>query len=697
MYHATIYLCCGALLSAEPLVEGRWLESKLVHLRSGPVREWSDFPEHAQLQRIEKTFTAPGNSREWTLLIRQQDVKQLWRLTLNGKALGELMRDENDLVMAFAVPQGAVAAGDNILRIEAASAAPATSDDVRIGQIRLIPRPRGEVLGESTLLVDVIDADTHQPLPCRLTILNSDGALQALGTTSTDELAVRPGVAYLAHGRAALDLPAGDYSVFAGRGFEYSLAQSRVKLTKSSREQIQLTLRREVPTNGYVACDTHVHTLTHSGHGDATLAERLVTIAGEGIELPIATDHNVHIDYEPLARRMGVREHFTPVIGNEVTTGRGHFNIFPVRSDALPPDHRQQTWRATFEAIERTASPSIAVLNHARDLHSGVRPFGPKLFNAAVGECREDWPALLNAMEVVNSGAIQSDVLRLFHDWMALLNRGRMITPVGSSDSHDVARHFVGQGRTYIRGDDRHPGQLDTAALVESFQAGHVLVSYGLLCELTVNGQARSGDQASTSAADWDVAVRVLGPHWVRADRVLLFENGELLHEVAVPTDPGQVMPTGVKWRGSWRIPKRPHDVHLVAIALGPGVQELFWPTAKPYQPLSSEWHSHVIGCSGAVWLDNDDDGERTSARATAERLVPGNSSTLDAVIQSLARCDAAIAAQAAHLLQQWDPAPTPDEIQQAIKAASPAVRSGFQRYLAARRAAELAPSEAAP
>ena len=46
----------------------------------------------------------------------------------------------------------------------------------------------------------------------------------------------------------------------------------------------------------------------------------MLTLAGEAIELPIATDHNKHIDYTDLAIELGVRKYFTPVIGNEVTT-----------------------------------------------------------------------------------------------------------------------------------------------------------------------------------------------------------------------------------------------------------------------------------------------------------------------------------------------------------------------------------------
>ena len=84
-------------------------------------------------------------------------------------------------------------------------------------------------------------------------------------------------------------LPAGEYTVYAGRGFEYSLASQAIAVSVGKQAHLAMAIRREVPTEGYVACDTHVHTLTHSGHGDATVEERMITLAAEGIELPIAT------------------------------------------------------------------------------------------------------------------------------------------------------------------------------------------------------------------------------------------------------------------------------------------------------------------------------------------------------------------------------------------------------------------------
>ncbi len=699
-------VCCLLMLTAsglgadEAAPERRVIEPKLLHLRSGIEREWSEFPETPDGQHLDVTFVSQPNAAEQTLFVRQQDVKQTWNVVLNEKRIGTLTIDENDLVVAFAIPAQGLVDGENSLVIESPAGGKAVSDDIRVGQFVLRNQPRKTVLHEATLEIEVVDAGTPNHLPSRITVIDSNGALQTLGVEVNEiprfewspRFAVRAGTVY-SLGHAKFGLPAGRYTIFAGRGFEYSLAQTEVTLGAGEAVKRSLSIRREVPTEGYVACDPHVHTLTHSGHGDATIEERMLTLAGEGIELPIATDHNIHVDYEPIARdgRGSARAFFTPVMGNEVTTGRGHFNVFPVRAGARVPDHKQTDWRLLFDDIHRTPGVKVAILNHARDLHSGVRPFGPQHFNAVVGENLDDWPMRFNAMEVVNSGATQSNPLRLFHDWMGLLNRGLNVTPVGSSDSHDVARHFVGQGRTYIRCADRHPFQIDVDAAVNSFLQGRVMVSYGLLAELTVNEKYSSGELAPVTD-DVRVDVRVLGPHWVRADRVLLFANGRMIRDEAISADVDhKPLPTGVKWTGTWTIPKPSHDVHLVAIALGPGVDGLYWKTAKPYQPLSPDWQPHTIGCSGAVWLDADNDGLRTSARDYAKRLVAAGGSDWTKLIASLSNYDEAVAAQAAHLVRVSGASLQSELLLAALKTTAPEVQSGFRAYAEAWRENEIA------
>src|SRR6185503_16854416 len=140
--------------------------------------------------------------------------------------------------------------------------------------------------------------------------------------------------------------------------------------------------------------------------GDATLAERMVTLAGEGIELPIATDHNVQIDYEAAARAAGVREWFTPVVANEVTTPRlGHFNVFPLPAGMPVVDWNGPDWDVVSRNIRSFPGVEVVILNHARDLHGGFRPFGPRQHIGPAGENLDGWKLPANAMEVINSGA----------------------------------------------------------------------------------------------------------------------------------------------------------------------------------------------------------------------------------------------------------------------------------------------------
>ena len=257
--------------------------------------------------------------------------------------------------------------------------------------------------------------------PCRITVINAHGALATTSTVSNDHLAVRPGVIYTGSGDAEFDLPAGRYTIYAGRGVEYGVDSVQVTLKPGDQVQKKLTIRREFSTADYVSCDPHVHTLTYSGHGDATIGERVLTIAGEGIELPVATEHNRHVDYDTAARTHRVRNFFTPVVGNEVTTVTGHFNIFPVVAGGRVPDFNLKDGPAIFQSIaERTAARAI-ILNHPRDVHSGFRPFGPERHNAVTGENNDDWLLRAGAVEVVNSGAQQTDVLKPFHDWFGLL------------------------------------------------------------------------------------------------------------------------------------------------------------------------------------------------------------------------------------------------------------------------------------
>jgi hypothetical protein len=547
------------------------------------------------------------------------------------------------------------------------------------------------VLGESRVQVTVTEAPGGRPLPTRLTIVSADRPLMTTDAVSREGLAVRPGVMYSADGTAAFGLPAGNYTLYAGRGFEYGVDSTELVLQPGETAVRKLTLRREVPTEGYVACDTHCHTVTLSGHGDATLAERMVTIAGEGIELPIATDHNIHADYEQAARAAGVRAYFTPVTGNEVTTPRmGHFNIFPIAAGAKVANHAAADWPELFHEIRQCPGVAVVILNHPRDLHGGFRPFGPEHHLSFVGENLDGWKLEANALEAVNSGALQSDVMLVYRDWFGLLNRGFRIAPVGASDSHDVARYFVGQGRTYIRCNDRDPAAIDVAEACRNLVAGSALVSLGLLCEITVNGEYGPGDLVPASD-EVEIAVRVLGPSWTKATHVALFANGVKIREAEITEAARGSSESPVKWSGKWRLSKFKHDVHLAAIATGPGVKELFWPIPRPYQPSSPVWQPYVVSSTGAVWIDVDGSGQFTPAFEYATRITDESGTDFAKLFSRLAEYDEAIAAQVARILHIRQ-LKTPGELLEAASRTNVAsIRNAFQAYVEAWKESERA------
>ena len=676
---------------AEPLL----LNTRRLHLGTPDKPEWQEFAGHSpDAGRLDLRFQATANSGEATLFIRQDNVKQDWPVELNGRRLGKLFLMEADLIHALRIPATTLHDGENLLSI----VPPKENDDILLHEIRIDPRPLAQAVPEATLSVSVSDAAGDKPLPCRLTLVDDHGTLAPLldltNSLQTEQagvppIAVRPGVVYTGNGEARLGLPAGDYLVYASRGFEWSVATQQVHLATGQSARISLRLQREVLTPGLVCCDTHVHTFTHSGHGDATIDERMLTLAGEGIELPIATDHNVHIDYSAPAIRMGVRDWFTPVTGNEVTTAAGHFNIFPVAPGAPVADARVTDWPALMQAFRATPGVRVVVLNHPRNVHTGFQPFAATNYNSVTGENKRGPEFTFDAMELMNSSAQQSDYMLVYRDWFALLNHGYRITGVGSSDGHDVSRYIIGQGRTFIACPDDNPARIDVAAACSNLVAGRALVSMGLLTQLTVDARFGPGDLATGLGDSVRVRIKVLGPSWVTATNVALFANGVKVMETAIndaARPEGAVANVGEKAAVLWTIRRPAHDVHLVAIATGPAVTAPFWAIPRPYQPASPHWEGRVIGSTNPVWLDGDSDGQFTPARAYAVRLVARHGQDAAKLLAALGGFDEAVAAQAASLCAGAGLQIAAPEFVRALNSAAPPVQRGFAAYAQSRK-----------
>jgi hypothetical protein len=658
-----------SLSASEPLP----LPGVTVHLRSGEKREWRTFPKAATGPSLSVSFDSHANATEYTVVIRQRDVKNTtWAVTLNGQRLGVLQDDERDMLRLLPVPANTLRNGQNTFAITGDPGP--VSDDIEITEVRIEPAPARELLTEATIALKVTGEDGAMPV--KVTIVDERGFLVPFVSLRAGAYeAQRTGVLYTPDGVARIGVRAGEYKLFASRGFEYSAPTERVRLQRGAVHQTHLRMRREVSIAGYISCDTHVHTRELSGHGDASVDERVLTAAGEGLDMVIATEHNKVADYMPALIRRHLDRWTWSIPGNEITTAWGHFNIFPTRPGTPQPDPREAKWDTLAKAVRNTERAQVFVQNHPRDLHSGYRPFDPAHYLSSVGVNRQNRPVWANAMEVVNSGAMSSDPMQLVHDWMNLLTRGIPIAAIGSSDTHTVDFVPIGQARTYIsiKGLQRK-WRDDVTEVARSLAEGRNLVSYGLAAELRSAGPSRPAGKLSRVP----LKVLVYGPSWSAADHVFLYSNGQLVWEDSLaPNRKG-----GVKLRRTVTLTLPRQDAALVAVATGPGVLQPFWEVRKPYQPTSDVWTPMVIGISGALWIDGDSDGKRSAPLLYATRLIEDNPNDMRTLVRRLSDYDASIVLHSLELLRTRGVDVNGPQIRAAFTDAAASSKKAYELYL---------------
>ncbi|MDA1050082.1 MAG: hypothetical protein O3C40_06330 [Planctomycetota bacterium] len=151
----SLFFCAACSnVSAERTV----VTERMQHLRVGAGREWTDFAAVPEATTLDLTFDADSNAQPATLRLRQQDVKQTWKVRWNGTELGELQIDENDMVVYFDVPARTLVDGANQLLVQQQGD---NSDDVRVGEIWIDDRPVSRLLEEATVGVSVVDSDSR--------------------------------------------------------------------------------------------------------------------------------------------------------------------------------------------------------------------------------------------------------------------------------------------------------------------------------------------------------------------------------------------------------------------------------------------------------------------------------------------------------------------------------------------------------
>jgi hypothetical protein len=453
-----------------------------------------------------------------------------------------------------------------------------------------------------------------------------------------------------ADGTCRLSLVPGKYHLTGSRGPEYALGAADVEVTSGAEAQATLKVARVVDTRGYLACDFHQHTML-GADAATSQRDRVVGNVAEGVEVAVASEHNVIADLGPVVRELGLAGELVSIAGDELTTDAsrrpwGHANAWPLPLDPAKPRGgaprvRDRTAREVFDELRKGAQAAgadfVLQVNHPR---SGLTGYFDQLqFDAARGVgTGEGYDAGFDVLEVWN-GRNVGPRNRVIDDWRALLRTGHPVTAAADTDTHGIVGQEAGYPRTYVRvADDEHLAAWDasrTADVVRGVKMRRdVVLTNGPMLRVTANGAPIGGvARAKNVGGDVTVKVHIECAPWVDVDTVGLVR----VRDATVPLDRGVderhvklvpirggamaadvVLRTRVKEDDALFVVASGSKPMTPVLAGGGGAPGSSGADAPELQP----W-----AMTGAIWVDADGDGQalgRAESAGSAERDAGG-------------------------------------------------------------------------
>jgi len=466
---------------------------------------------------------------------------------------------------------------------------------------------------KATINFEIVDASTQKNTPAKLVILQ-EGVPFEHGVVSTNDLACRGHTIYSRTGKGHFQLPAGAYEIWFGKGMEYSVEVQKVVLDNRQNTSLKATLNRELNPKGYIGGDMHLHTFTHSGHGDATVEERLISCVAEGLEWAVATDHNAVLDYAPYMKQLGLENYMATAVGNEVSTPIGHFNTYPLASGSEKVNAKISVGKELFETIRAEGLPNTMIqVNHPRWVDSDF--FNTKGLDPFYGVSNHpEWDWNFDAFEVLNENFgigwrdAPDNKFSVKQDWFNMLNQGLRKTGLGNSDSHSVIAQIAGVPRNYIKSASDIPTQIDTKELIENIKNQQVSVARGLFVNMETRDGQGIGSTVKLTKETLTLNLTVQAASWISCHKAELIENGVVIQTFEIPENTKvNRLETKVTLQ-----PKKDSWYALIAygdIPMAPMVQG----TQKPVLPM---------GFTNPIWVDTDGDGAITSLYEYAQNLI---------------------------------------------------------------------------
>jgi hypothetical protein len=362
----------------------------------------------------------------------------------------------------------------------------------------------------------------------------------------------RVAVAYTETGRATVRVPVGDYRVVASRGYEYELGETpSVSVTAGATSEVSAILTRSVETPLVMCGDFHIHTRRSNDAPDDGMLKVRAAVA-EGLEILVRSDHEYVNDFEPEIAALGVQAFAHGICSVEMTSMElwGHMGVFPLVEDddaingGTPPWQTYPTPTSmstpfrtmgpaeVFDMVRARPEAPVVIINHPM---GGTNYFGYVGYDNVTGmvEREEDWDDQFGLVEVFNDASWTQARGGTVAAWLSLLDHGRIVYAVGSSDSHGISGSPVGYPRTCIELGSDDPRDVVPNTVRDQLAAGHATVSGGIYVDALV-GDAGPGDTATGVGMRATVHVRVQAASWIDVDAFDVVVDGAVVDTIDV-------------------------------------------------------------------------------------------------------------------------------------------------------------------
>lgn len=344
---------------------------------------------------------------------------------------------------------------------------------------------------------------------------------------------------YTASGNETIKVAPGEYKLVISRGYEYQFVEKDVKIEEAKTLEVSAILEHIVDTTGYLSTDTHVHA-SPSPDNTISIKDRIITVAAEGLDISITTDHEFINSWQSSIDEAGLNNVLINYPGEEVTAAiPEHHNIYPVEPDySVDARGGYVRWfgldMAEIHKAMRERGAPIIQFNHPYEYMDNLKfdneRCQPTMTDPTAFGFRSDaklwdwdfdlWEMMNGAQNPFNSSLGGTGT---FDNFMSFINHGYIKTAVGASDAHNL--DIPGTPRIFFISDTDDPIKSEKDKFIDSLKKGRVIISTGAFAEILVNNSAVVGDTITDTDKEIEVKLKIQALPDIDVSHFVVFAN----------------------------------------------------------------------------------------------------------------------------------------------------------------------------